>query len=175
MNGHVKNITGRPLYALKRHILPGKEIPLSELYKEYGEKHGIERGQPFADWLRQVKLPNKQVWEILYEDSLKEENKVTVTAQIMQVVDGDEEQSEEKKEGLSNEEKVKSAIPRVKNEWEVEDIVALTVSKAREEIPKIRDKKLLSWALNVARQTPNKETVCRILEKRIDELKVSMR
>jgi hypothetical protein len=63
----------------------------------------------------------------------------------------------------------------VKNEWEVEDIVALTVSKAREEIPKIRNKKLLSWALNVARQTPNKETVCRILEKRIDELKVSMR
>jgi hypothetical protein len=122
-----------------------------------------------------VKLPNKQVWEILYDDSLKEENKVTVTAQIMQVVDGDEKESEEKKEGLSNEEKAKSARPHVKNEWEVEDIVALTVSKAREEIPKIRNKKLLSWALNVARQTPNKETVCRILEKRIDELKVSMR
>jgi len=170
MNGYVKNRTGRPLYALKRHILPGKEVPLAELYKEYGEKHGIERGQPFANWLRQVKLPNEQIWEIQYEDSPKEENKVTVTAKITQVVDGDE-----RKEGLSNEEKAKSARPQVKNEWEVGDIVALTVSKAREEIPKIRDKKLLSWALNVARQTPNKETVCRILEKRIDELKVSMR
>jgi len=170
MNGYVKNRTSRPLYALKRHILPGKEIPLAELYKEYGEKHGIERGQPFANWLRQVKLPNEQIWEIQYDDSPKEENKVIVTAKITQVVDGDE-----RKEGLSNEEKAKSARPQVKNEWEVEDIVALTVSKAREEIPKIRDKKLLSWALNVARQTPNKETVCRILEKRIDELKVSMR
>jgi len=170
MNGYVKNRTSRPLYALKRHILPGKEIPLAELYKEYGEKHGIERGQPFANWLRQVKLPNEQIWEIQYDDSPKEENKVIVTAKITQVVDGDE-----RKEGLSNEEKAKSARPQVKNEWEVEDIVALTVSKAREEIPKIRDKKLLSWALNVARQRPNKETVCRILEKRIDELKVSMR
>lgn len=170
MNGYVKNITSRPLYALKRHILPGKEVPLSELYKEYGEKHDIERGQPFADWLRQVKLPNDKVWEIRYDDAPIEENKVTVTAKITQVVDGDE-----KKEGLSNEEKARSARPIVKNEWEVEDIVALTVSKAREEIPKIRNKKLLSWALNVARQTPNKETICRILEKRIDELKVSMR
>lgn len=170
MNGHIKNITGRPLYALKRHILPGKEVPLAELYKEYGEKHGIERGQPFVDWLRQVKLPNKQVWEIKFEDSPKEENKVTVTAKITQVVDGDE-----KTEGLSNEEKAKSARPQVKKDWEVEDVVSLTVSKAREEIPKIRDKKLLSWALNVARQRPNKETVCRILEKRIDELKVSQR
>jgi hypothetical protein len=175
MNGHVKNRSGRPLYALKRHILPGKEVPLAELYKEYGEKHDIDRGQPFVDWLRQVKLPNEQIWEIQYMDSPMEENKVTVTAQIMQVVDGDEKESEEKKEGLSNEEKAKSARPHVKKEWEVEDVVSLTVSKAREEIPKIRDKKLLSWALNVARQRPNKETVCRILEKRIDELRVSMR
>ncbi|MCK4975840.1 MAG: hypothetical protein KAS36_02780, partial [Anaerolineales bacterium] len=77
MNGYVKNKSGRPLYALKRHILPGKEVPLAALYKEYGEKHDIERGKPFADWLRQVKLPNDQIWEIQYEDSPKEENKVT--------------------------------------------------------------------------------------------------
>jgi hypothetical protein len=175
MNGYVKNKSSRPLYALKRHVLPGKEIPLAELYKEYGEKHNIERGQPFANWLRQVKLPNEQVWEIQYTDSPKEENKVTVTAQIIQITDGAEEEVEERKVGLSNEEKAKSARPQIKNEWEVDDVVGLTVARAREEIPKIRDKKLLSWALNVARQRPNKETICRILEKRIDELKVSMR
>ena len=171
MHGYIKNITKRPLYALKRHILPDKEVPLEQLYKEYGEKHGIEKGQPFVDWLRKVKLPNEQVWEIHY--GAKPENKVTVTAKITQVVDGDEKGKPKKEEGLTNEEKAKSARPLVKKEWEVEEIVALTVSKAREEIPKIKDRKILSYALNVARQRPNKETICRILEKRIDELKVS--
>ena len=166
MEGYVKNITKRPLYALKRHIMPGSTISLEALYKEYGDKHGIEKGQPFADWLRQVKLPDEQNWEI-HLGQTEEMQKVTITAQLTQVVDGAEQ-----KEGLSNEEKAQSARPIIKNEWEVDDIVNLTVRQAREEIPKIRDKKTLSYALNVARQKPNKETVCKILEKRIDELRV---
>jgi len=172
MKGYIKNITSRPLYALKRHILPSKTIDLNILYKEYGEKHGIEKGQPFIDWLRNVKLPNEQIWEIKYEEdqtSSPLENKVTVVAKITQVEDGDDVP------GLSNIEKVESAKPFIKREWEIEEIVELTVKKAREEIPKIRNKKLLLHTLNVAKQRPNKETICRILEKRIDELKISTR
>lgn len=171
MKGYVRNLSVKPVYALKRHILPGKSVPLKTLYKEYGVKHGIEEGQAFVDWLRKIKLPNEEIWEIHFEDGVVEENKITVTAQITQVVDGAEKPK--KKEGLSNEEKAKSARPLVKKEWEVEDLVALTVKNAREEIPKIKDRKVLSYALNVARQRPNKETICRILEKRIDELKIS--
>ena len=171
MNGYVKNITKRPIYALKRHIMPGVEIPLDKLYKEYGDKHGIEQGQPFTDWLRQVKLPDEKTWEIhlshTEEMQTEEMQKVTITAQLTEVVDG-----AERKEGLSNEEKAQSARPMIKNEWEIDDIVDLSVRQAREEIPKIRDKKTLTYALNVARQKPNKETVCKILEKRIDELRV---
>jgi hypothetical protein len=174
MKGYIKNITGRPLYALKRHILPGKNIDIATLYIEYGEKHGIEKGQPFVDWLRNVKLPSEQMWEIQYdgmdEPKLDEENKVTVVAQITQVEDGADTSVK-----LSNLEKVESGTPFIKKEWEIAEIVDLTVKKAREEIPKIRNKRLLSHALNVATQTPNKETICRILEKRIDELKISTR
>lgn len=166
MEGYVKNLTKRPLYALKRHVMPGMTVPLAALYKEYGDKHGIEAGQPFVNWLRQVKLPDDKIWEI-HLGHAEELQKVTITAQLTEVVDG-----AEKKEGLSNEEKAQSARPIIKNEWEVDDIVNLTVRQAREEIPKIRDKKVLSYALNVARQKPNKETVCKILEKRIDELRV---
>ena len=171
MNGYVKNITKRPIYALKRHIMPGVAIPMEKLYKEYGDKHGIEQGQPFADWLRQVKLPDEKTWEIhlgqTEEMPVEEMQKVTITAQLTEVVDG-----AERTEGLSNEEKAQSARPMIKNEWDVDDIVNLSVRQAREEIPKIRDKKTLTYALNVARQKPNKETVCKILEKRIDELRV---
>jgi len=175
MNGYIKNISKRPLYALKRHLMPDVAVSLDELYKVYGDKHGLEKGQPFADWLRQVKLPDEQKWEIHFEETeemeateeVEEMQKVTITAQLTEVVDG-----AERKEGLSNEEKAQSARPMIKNEWEVDDIVNLSVRQAREEIPKIRDKKTLSYALNVARQKPNKETVCNILEKRIDELRV---
>ena len=166
MNGYIKNISSRPLYALKRHLMPGVKVPLDELYKVYGDKHGLEEGRPFADWLRQVKLKDEQKWEVHFEE-MEEMQKVTITAQLTEVVDG-----AERREGLSNEEKAQSARPMIKNEWEIDDIVNLSVRQAREEIPKIRDKKTLTYALNVARQKPNKETVCKILEKRIDELRV---
>ena len=175
MKGYVRNLSVKPVYALKRHIRPGKSVPLKTLYKEYGEKHGIEKGQPFVDWLRKIKLPNTDIWEIHYEkDVPEEENKITVTAKITQVVDGAEKNEKPTRpEGLSNEEKAHSGGPFIKREWEVEELVALTVKQARQEIPKIKDRKVLSYALNVARQQPNKETICRILEKRIDEVKSS--
>jgi hypothetical protein len=173
MKGYVRNISVRPVYALKRHILPGKSVELNVLYKEYGEKHGIEEGQPFVDWLRKIKLPNEEIWDIQMVEDLEEENKVTVTAKITQIVDGADDQKEQKKEGLSNQDKVNSGGVQMKKEWEVEEVVDLTVKQAREEIPKIKDRKILSYALTVARQRPNKETICRILEKRLNEVKVS--
>ena len=62
------------------------------------------------------------------------------------------------------------AAGQVTGELTYEDVAGYSVRKAREEVPKIKDVKLLKYALNVANQRPNKETLCRILRKRIEEM-----
>ena len=54
MEGFVKNKSADWAYAMKRSIRPGGEVPLSELYTQYGEKRGIESGKPFIDWLYNI-------------------------------------------------------------------------------------------------------------------------
>lgn len=165
MNGYVKNISRFPMYALKRHFLAGTRVPLEDLYTQYGEKHGLKPNEEFVDWLRNVKLKDTTVWEIEYGDleteEAPEENKIKVTGKITETSD--------KKINLPTKaEPMKAA--QVKGELTYEDVAGFSVRKAREEVPKIKDIKLLKYALNVANQRPNKETLCRILRKRIEEM-----
>lgn len=160
MNGYVKNISKFPKYALKRHFLSGSRASLDELYLQYGEKHKLKEGEEFVKWLREVKLKDDTIWQINFEpDGPKEENKVTVKAKITETSD--------KKINLP---KGDMKAPQIKGEFTYEDVADFSVRKAREEVPKLKDVKLLKYALNVANQRPNKETLCRILRKRIEEL-----
>jgi len=164
MKGYVKNISRFPRYALKRHFLAGTSVSLEELYAQYGEKHGLKAGEEFVQWLSDVKLPDTTVWEIVHEDAAEkaeekpEDNKVKITGKITETSD----------EKINIREPMKA--PQIKGEFTYEDVAGFSVRKAREEIPKIRDIKLLKYALNVANQRPNKETLCRILRKRIEEM-----
>lgn len=167
MKGYVKNISRFPMYALKRHFLAGKRIPLDDLYAQYGEKHGLKPNEEFVNWLREVKLKDPAFWEITFEtgeakaEEKPEDNKVKVTGKITKTSD--------KKINLP----VKAepmAAGQVTGELTYEDVAGYSVRKAREEVPKIKDVKLLKYALNVANQRPNKETLCRILRKRIEEM-----
>ena len=49
MEGFVKNITTEWQYAMKRSVRPGGEIPLKELFEQYGKKHNITPNEDFIE------------------------------------------------------------------------------------------------------------------------------
>lgn len=145
MNGVVKNVSKGWAHAFKRAVSPGEEIPLDDLYAAYGEKHGLAEGEEFIRWIKDVKLPNRDKWKVITEPEKVEEVVVDEKAKDI----------------------VKPVVPKDMN---VMDIVELSVRNAREALPKINDGKLLKYALKEASQRPNKESLCKIIRKRINEL-----
>ena len=151
MNGYVRNKTATWRHAMKRSIGPGHQIDLDEIYEQYGEKHDLKKGDPFVEWLRSVKLADRNVWEVIYNEDapktvVKEDKK---TAELV--------------------------APHVKKELEVEDVVTMSVRTAREELKKITDIKLLKYAYGETRQLANKDTLCIMLRKRIQQLELTRR
>jgi len=158
MKGYIKNISPLWRHALKRTIGPGEKIPLDELYNTYGVKHAIIEGKPFIDWLREIKLRDRDVWEIMY----KEEDSAVMTEPASPAAS---EPVEIKKQ----------AAPFVKQDMTVEDIVGMSVRQLRETLDKITDSKVLKYALSKASQLQDKETTCKMLRKRIQLLELSRR
>jgi hypothetical protein len=150
MNGYVKNKTASWRHALKRSIGPGHQVDLDELYEQYGKKHDLEEGKPFVEWLRSVKLPDNTVWEIVYDDG-------------------------KPKAEIKESKKVDMVMPHVKKPLDVKDIVTMSVRQARQDLKKITDIKLLKYALGEARQLANKDTLCIMLRRRIQELELTRR
>lgn len=72
MNGYVMNITKTWMNAMKRAVGPGAKIPLDELYEQYGKKHNLAEGVEFVEWLKNVKLRDRERWNIVVNDSPKE-------------------------------------------------------------------------------------------------------
>lgn len=153
MNGFVKNISHEWAYAMKRAVKPGGEITLDELYEQYGRKYGMLPDDEFVQWLTDTKLRATNKWKILF--SLNEEEDLG---------------------GGAEEHKISSkamSVPMVTKNLKVEDIVTLTVRKARIVLPKVMDLNLLKYALNEVNQLSNKDYLCRMLQKRISELQIS--
>ncbi len=155
MNGHVKNKSMTWRHAMKRSVGPGQQIPLDELFEQYGSKHGLQEGEPFVEWLRTVKLKDRGTWEVVFVDGTEKE------AQVEEVVE------EKQKHDL--------VVPLVKKEMEVSDIVGMSVRKAREGLKKITNIKLLKYALNEANQLANKDTLVIMIRKRVQELEITRR
>ena len=152
MKGYVKNKSNIWTHAMKRAIGPGATVPLDDLYEQYGEKHGFDKGDEFINWLKEVKLKDDKRWEVITETDLDqappevevkklEEDKYTSNAEL-------------KKVG-------------------VEDIVDLSVRKARDLLPRIKDVKLLKYALKEAQPRAGKDSLCRLLRKRIQDIQIS--
>lgn len=156
MEGFIKNVTPEWLYAMKRSVKPGGEIPLKELFEQYGVKYSIEPGEKFVDWLKTVKLRNSDKWRVVFD--FKEDK----ASQKVEVVD--------QPEAIKNAAKI-SSIPA--RQLQVEDLVNLTVRKAREVLPKVMDLNLVKYALTEANQLANKDSLCRLLVKRVNELTLS--
>lgn len=160
MNGYVMNKTTVWRHAMKRTIGPGQKISLDDLFKQYGEKHGLEEGAPFVEWLRNVKLRDTSMWEIIYSDSASAPEAT---------------QAPEVKESVINADKTELVVPFVKKPLEPRDIVNMTVRDARDKLKKITDLDLLKYAYSEVRQLSNKDTLSRMLMTRIKDLEISRR
>lgn len=146
MNGYVRNKSGSWIHALKRSIAPNEKIQLAELYTIYGKKHGLPDNEEFATWLRNVKLKDALRWEICYVPDGTPDAVLPDTPP-----------------------EVEKPTPRAKD-MSVEDVVMLSFRKAVVILPKINDIKLLKYALTEASKLTGKDSLCRLLRKRIRDL-----
>lgn len=156
MEGYIKSKKTAWIHIFKMSIRPGSKVPLSELYEMYGKKHNIKE-EDFVTWLKNVKLKGKQdQWQIVEEDS-------DYTADVP---------AKTKPKETEYETNTKGEV--VARKMSIEDIIALPVRRARELIPTIMDEKLLKYALQSAKPKAGKESLCRILEKRLSEMRIPM-
>ncbi len=170
MKGYVQNTAPIWSHVMKRSVGPGGKISLDELYEQYGKKHNIAAGTEFVGWLRNVKLKDADRWRIILEDETevpsKKDSKVEEVEEVIEetivnvVATAPGEYPEELKE------------PAVK-EMSVKDVVNLSVRKARDVLPKVRDLNLLKYAMQEANQLAGKDSLCRQLRKRIREVQIA--
>lgn len=152
MKGYVRNRTHNWIHATKRSIGPGVKISLSKLYNQYGKKYEILEGEPFVEWLRNVKFRDRDKWEItLVDESVSTEVEVTEV----------------------EEPEMTYVAPIVEKKMEISDIVELSVRKARDLMPKITDLNLLKYSLQEANPRAGKDSLCIVLRKRIKELQMA--
>lgn len=169
MKGYVKNKTSLWRHAMKRNIGPGQQVPLIELYKQYGEKYEIPEGSPFVEWLINVKLKDRSIWDVVYEEPVSGD-----------VVVKEEEPTEEivyPKEKVVNKERFKEAaiVPLVKKDVDLKDVINMPVRQARADLKKITDLNLLKHALQEVRQLAHKDTLALMIRKRVQELELTRR
>ncbi len=167
MKGYVQNNAPIWAHAMKRAVGPGGKISLDSLYEQYGKKHGIAAGQEFVGWLRDVKLKDANRWRIILEEDTE------VTPQK------DPEEQEVKEETIVNvvatapgEYPEELKVASIK-EMSVKDVVNLSVRKAREVLPKVKDLNLLKYAMQEANQLAGKDSLCIQLRKRIREVQIA--
>jgi hypothetical protein len=157
MKGYVKNKTPVWRHAFKRSVGPGQQIPLDDLFEQYGVKHDLKPDKSFVNWLTQVKLKDSNLWEIHYEDENSPE-----PIEVVEPVD----------KPIS---RVDMTSPILRKDLKVSDIVNMPVRQARADLKKITDLDLLKYALNEARQLSNRDTLCIMLRRRCQELELTRR
>jgi len=151
MKGYIKSRMKTWKHIFKMSVRPGGVIQLEDLYKLYGKKHNISE-DAFIDWLKNVKLKgNFDDWLIVEEEDLSDVTSVEV-------------------EATPNSYEINNKGDIVLSKLSVKEVMDLPVRKAREVIPAIQDVKLLKFALRECSPLPGKESLCRILNKRILEL-----
>ena len=157
MKGHVLNKSTMWMHAMKRAVAPGGKIPLEELYNQYGKKHELAKGEEFISWLKTVKLRDDEKWQVVFgKDELDADAKAEAADTILK--------------------EVKVDITKINpKDMSIDEVVSLSVRKAREIIPKVTDLKLLKYSLSEAQPRSGKDSLCRILRKRVKELETQRR
>jgi len=150
-------------HVMKRAVGPGANILLQDIYDQYGKKHNLRSKKEFIKWLQDVKLRDKDKWQVFETDG--------------KILDEVSENKEKPKEVNVETTKVRgdNVTPIVEKDIEISDIVGLSVRNAREIIPGIMDIQLLKYSEKEAKQLTGKDSLCIILRKRIQELSISSR
>ena len=161
MDGYVKNISSSWLHAMKRSIGPGAQVPLKELYEQYGLKHDLKEGEEFVSWLKNVKLRDHSKWKVEFNSADTE------------ACNEEAKEPEEAKPAPRFKRGLDGVAPLVATKTTVADIVALSVRQSREVLPKVTDLNLLKYALQEANQLSGKDSLCRIIRKRIREIQIA--
>jgi len=155
MKGYIQNKTHIWTHAMKRSIGPNAKVDLKELYEQYGTKHNLKKGEEFVNWLRTVKLRDTARWRIVSDNA---------------EIQGEENQQEfQAPQPIRRDAGNKVEKVNIK-ELEIKDVVGLSVRKAREVLPNVTDLNLLKYSAQEANQLANKDTLVRMLRKRIQEL-----
>jgi hypothetical protein len=145
MNGYIINRSPLWTRAMKREVRPNGKIKINDLYAQYGKKHNLKEGEEFINWLKLVKLKGGE-WDVITEDE-----------EILNTTE----------DNYTND----NVVPIVPNsKLSVEEISLLTVRAAREIVPEITDLQVLKMALRDTSKMANKDNLCRMLRKRVQEL-----
>jgi len=160
MEGYVINKSNSWAHIMKRSVQPGKKILLNELYLQYGKKYHLKEGREFVNWIQDIKLRGDDRWGIIFEEKVVNAEEVIITPPV------------EQKSLQGNFDIPVSKPAKSKKDITIEDVVGWSVRKAREKMEGIKDVKLLTYALKEASQRPQKEVLCRMLKKQIQELGV---
>ena len=170
MNGYVKNVSAGWIHIFKQGLGPNCSIKLDALYTIYGVKNGLKEGEDFVQWLRDIKLKNRPDCKLVYDPS-KTQGKKVVDSKESGVSEVQQEVGETAKASEKTSNNNPPPVIKVKaKEDEVTAITGLTVHKAKAALARISNLQLLKTALQQARQMPNRDTLCRLLDKRILEL-----
>jgi hypothetical protein len=153
MKGYVINTSPRWIHAMKRTIGPGQRIDLSELYEQYGVKHDLPDSPEFVEWLKSVKLRDNKKWKFVVDEEV--------------IAKANNEEKKEAKQSPQN------ITPFVTTKPSVQDVVEMSVRVARENLPRIHDLNLLKYALQEANQLAGKDSLCKIIRKRIRDLQIA--
>lgn len=156
MEGYVMNVTSSWAHAMKRAVAPGQKIPLDELFQQYGIKHSLTEGPEFVEWLRTVKLKDNSRWKIIIDN----------TAEDMKIKAAEAIKASESSRQPEN------VAPMVASKMTVDDVVNLSVRQARDLLPKVTDLNLLKYSLQEANQLANKDSLCKVIRKRITDLQL---
>ena len=152
MDGYIKSKKTSWVHIFKMSVRPGGTVPLADLYNLYGKRHNIDE-KDFVKWLKEVKLRGSVDDWLIVEETLPDTPKEVINV------------SDERETSLS--------VPI--NKMTIHDVMGLSVRKARDIVPGIMDVKLLKFALRELKPLPNKESLCRIIDKRIMELNINPR
>ncbi len=179
MKGYVKNVSAGWIHIFKHGLAPNGTLPLDTLYKMYGTTHGLAEGDEFVEWLQRVKLRDRVECKLVYTPD-------TSDAKTQGEVKGDEESEVVSSEPKSSRKKVavtkkksvaksapvsKKVVPKkVEEDDDVTKILKLSAIKAKEQLPRITNLATLKDAYRQARQLPNRDTLCLLLNARITEL-----
>ena len=148
LDGYLKSKSKGWRHIFKMSVKPGGEILLKDLFNSYGKKHNIEE-KDFIKWLVDVKLSGQMDDWLLVEEPLLLEPEIEVK---------------------NTSEPIINPVDTPVNKLTVSDVVGLSVRQAREIVPRIQDGKLLKFALIELNPLPGKESLSRILRKRLNEI-----